>query len=83
MDVKFLFALIILFIVLCVIPLMAIGFIHKNSGMKNTLMKYTPIYVEGYIRRAVQLGVISELDMEYYKKELDPCAIIKCEKWYE
>ena len=37
--------------------------------MKNTLMKYTPIYVQGYIKRALELGFIKEKDIEHVKKK--------------
>ena len=49
--------------------------------MKNTLMKYTPIYVEGYIKRAVQLGVIKKRDYENVKKELNPYKEIRLGFW--
>ncbi len=66
-------AMLLLVVVIC---------IHKCSGMKNTLMKYTPIYIEGYIKRAIEMGVIDNLDIESAKKELNPYNEIKIGFWY-
>ena len=40
--------------------------------MKNTLMKGTIYYVQGYIKRANELGVIKDRDLEQVIKELNP-----------
>ena len=58
-----------------------ISIIHKSSGIKNTLMKYTPIYIEGYIKRAVELGIIEQDDIETAKKELNPYKEIEIGFW--
>lgn len=69
------------YVFLAIGSLIIIFFIHRCSGMKNTLMKYTPIYVEGYIKRAVQLGVIKKRDYENVKKELNPYKEIRLGFW--
>lgn len=75
--------LVLTFILLCIISLLAVIYIHENSGMANTLMKYTPILVEKYIKRAEQLGVIEKSDMKYYRQELDPRKSMVCDNWYK
>ena len=62
----------IFFSLIGIVCVIAIALIRKSSGMKNTLMKYTPIYVQGYIKRALELGFIKEKDIEHVKKELNP-----------
>lgn len=55
-----------------VVSIFAIIMIHKASSMKNTLMKGTIYYVQGYIKRANELGVIKDRDLEQVIKELNP-----------
>lgn len=55
-----------------VVSIFAIIMIHKASSMKNTLMKGTIYYVQGYIKRANELGVIKDRDLEQAIKELNP-----------
>ena len=62
----------IFFSLIGIVCVIAIALIRKSSGMKNTLMKSTPIYVQGYIKRALELGFIKEKDIEHVKKELNP-----------
>lgn len=69
-------------VIIDILALVVIAFIHISSGMKNTLMKYTPIYMDGYIKRAVQLGIIQVYDMKIVQAELDPYKSIDRESWY-
>lgn len=82
-DVDYVIALIILYIILSIFSLYAICFIHKASGMKNTLMKYTPIYIEGYVKRAVQLKIITEAEAKKVWEETNPNNAIHLGFWGE
>lgn len=57
--------------------------IYKSSSMKSTLMKYTPIYIEGYIKRAVSLGVIAENEVDSIKDSINPYQCIDLEGWFK
>lgn len=81
-ETKYLIITIIAYTIIAIVLCYVIVFIHKSSGMKNTLMKYTPIYVEGYIKRAIEMGVIDNIDVVSAKKELDPYRKIKIGFWY-
>lgn len=81
-DKRFLIGLGIFYALLALFSLVVVIFIHKSSGMKNTLMKYTPIYVEGYIKRAIEMGVIDNIDIVSAKEELNPYKEIKIGFWY-
>lgn len=63
---------ILVFIVLGVIGLISIFIIHKASCMKNAMMKYSEIYLQAYIQRAIELGVILENDLINAERELNP-----------
>lgn len=57
--------------------------IHRNSSAKHTLMKYTPIYVEGYIKRALELGYIGEDDVERLRESLNPNRSMDIDNWFD
>lgn len=82
LETKYLIIIVIIYVILAVVLFCIIIFIHKSSGMKNTLMKYTPIYVEGYIKRAIELGIIDNIDIVSAKEELNPYREIKIGFWY-
>ncbi len=67
-----LYCFIFLYFIMSVVSIFAIIMIHKASSMKNTLMKGTIYYVQGYIKRANELGVIKDRDLEQAIKELNP-----------
>lgn len=69
---KYLIMIVVLYCIITIILLCVIILIHKSSSMKCTIMRYTPIYIEVYIKRAVQLGIIEESNIEKAKKELNP-----------
>ena len=81
-DKNFLMGLEIFYTLLALFLLVVVICIHKSAGMKNTLMKYTPIYIEGYLKRAIEMGVIDNLDIDSAKKELNPYNEIKIGFWY-
>lgn len=81
-ETKYLIIIIIAYAIIAIILCCIIVFIHKSSGMKNTLMKYTPIYVEGYIKRAIEMGIIDNTDVVSAKEELNPYREIKIGFWY-
>lgn len=60
MSIKLWIVFIVIYVIMGIGSIVAIIFIHKSSGIKYSLMKYTPIYIEGYIKRAVQLGAIKK-----------------------
>lgn len=64
--------IIILYSILWLVALLICFFIHRVSCMKNNMMKSTEAFVELYIKRAVELGIIS--NEKYYDalQELDP-----------
>ncbi len=55
-----------------IMAIASIVFIHKVSGMKTTLMKGTVYYTQAYIKRANELGIIKDYDMQNAKNELNP-----------
>lgn len=57
--------------------------IYNSSSTKSTLMKYTPMYVEGYIKRAVTLGVITENEVDSIKYSINPYKCIDLEGWFK
>ena len=65
-----------------VLGIVIIRSIYKSSSMRNTLMKYTPLLVEGYIKRAVELGYISNDELENVKKSLNPFHSIDLTNWF-
>ncbi len=80
-ELKYVIIIIMFYAILAFCLFGIIIFIHKSSGMKNTLMKYTPIYIEGYIKRAIQMGVIKDTDIEVVKTELNPYKEIEIGFW--
>ena len=46
--------------------------IHKSSSTKNTMMDKTKIYVNAYLNRAIELGVIDEKMLKNAIDELNP-----------
>ena len=78
---KYLIIIIATYIILGAGLIEIIVAIHKSSGMKNTLMKYTPIYIEGYIKRAIEMGIIKNTDIEVVKEELNPYKEIEIGFW--
>lgn len=81
-TMKVMILVVMLYTILGISLFCIIIFIHKSSGMKNTLMKYTPIYVEGYIKRAIEMGAIDNIDIVTVKEELNPYREIKIGFWY-
>lgn len=80
-ELKYVIDITIFYIIVAICLIVIIIFIHKSSGIKNTLMKYTPIYIEGYIKRAIQMGIIKDIDIETVKKELNPYKEIEIGFW--
>lgn len=78
----FMITTLVIYIVLGILAILIILFIHKSSGMKHTLMKYTPIYVRGYIKRAVKLGIIDEYDMMIISEKVNPYKEIELGDWW-
>ena len=80
-ESRYLMIIIVTYVVLGAGLIAIIVAIHKSSGMKNTLMKYTPIYVEGYIKSAIEMEIIKDTDVELVKKELNPYKEIEIGFW--
>lgn len=78
---RYLMIIIVTYVILGIGLIAIIIAIHKSSGMKNTLMKYTPVYLEGYIKRAIEMGIIKDTDIELVKKELNPYKEIEIGFW--
>ena len=63
---------VVTYLFVAAISVAAIIIIHNASSMKNTLMFGTPYYVEGYIKRANELGIIKDKELSNAKRELNP-----------
>lgn len=50
--------------------------------MKNTLMKGTTYYVQGYIKRANELGIIKDKDLQKAIVELNPAREIIIDDYF-
>ena len=58
-----------LFAVLAIIMVITI---HRSSCAKRNLIEKSPIYIEAYIYRAVELGLLNSNQVEKAWKKLDP-----------
>lgn len=73
---------IIVYIAISALAVFTIIVIHKTSSMKNSLMRGTIYYTQGYIKRANELGLISDYDMGNALKELNPKKKFTVEEYY-
>lgn len=64
--------IVIMYIIVFALFILAVIFVHSVASMKNTLMKGTVYYVNGYLKRAVELGIIKNEDLDKAIKELNP-----------
>ena len=64
--------IVIMYIIVLALFILAVIFVHSVASMKNTLMKGTVYYVNGYLKRAVELGIIKNEDLDKAIKELNP-----------
>lgn len=64
--------ILLLYALISTFSIFAIIFIHKVASMKNTLMWGTVHYVQGYLKRANDLGIIEDKDLEKALAELNP-----------
>lgn len=65
-----------------IISILSIILIHCISGMKNTLMKGTIYYTQAYIKRANELGIINNNDLQNAINELNPLKEFKMDNYY-
>lgn len=63
---------VIIYLFIATMAVFSIRFIHKVSSLKNTLMKGTLYYTQAYIKRANELGVINDRDVQNAILELNP-----------
>lgn len=82
-DCLFLYFIVILYLLITTISIFVVVIIHKVASMKNTLMKGTIYYVQGYIKRANELGIIKNKDMQKAIDELDPKRDFSIENYYD
>lgn len=71
-DISLRILFISLLVMLGLVGIIAICIIHKTSCMNNAMMKNSEIYLRAYIRRAIELGVISPQDLSNIENELNP-----------
>lgn len=83
-KIRILFICIVLisYLLISVISIISIIFIHKISCMKNTLMKGTIYYTQAYIKRANELGVISDEDLKNAINELNPLKEFQVDNYF-
>lgn len=62
----------LIYLFVTIISILSIVFIHKTSSIKNTLMKGTIYYTQAYIKRANELGIISNDNIKKAINELNP-----------
>lgn len=67
-----LYSIIAVYIISAIFATMLIILIHNATTMKNSMMKSTVYYVQGYIKRANEIGVIKDEDLEKAIYELNP-----------
>ena len=72
-----------LYLLINIIAIFAIVSIHKVACMKNTMMNGTIYYMQGYIKRANQLGIIKDKDMEKAISELNPKKEFALENYFD
>lgn len=73
--------IIVYFVITIIIPFIII-IIHKVACMKNSLMDKTVYYVQGYIKRANELGIIRDEDMQIAINELNPKKELHVENYF-
>lgn len=71
-DISLRILFISLLVMLGLVGIIAICIIYKTSCMNNAMMKNSEIYLRAYIRRAIELGVISPQDLSNIENELNP-----------
>lgn len=78
----FLHTIIIVYLLISIASVIVIIIIHKVASMKNTLMKGTTYYVQGYIKRANELGIIKDKDLQKAIVELNPTREIIIDDYF-
>lgn len=81
-SVKCFYSLKVVYIIAGIGAMIIIYGIYRNSSVKNTIMKATPILVEGYIKRAIQLGYINQEEVKNIKEYLNPYKTMHIDRWY-
>lgn len=61
-----------LYLLITILSIIVMIIINKVSSMKNTLMDKNNYYVKGYIKRANELGIIKDEDLEKAIFEMNP-----------
>ena len=64
--------IILMYVIFNITSIGLIFLIHKSSSTKNTMMDKTKIYVNAYLNRAIELGVIDEKMLKNAIDELNP-----------
>lgn len=62
----------IVYSIFAIVAIIMVFAIHRSSCIKINLIEKSPIYIEAYIYRAVQFGLINSNQVEKVWKELDP-----------
>lgn len=75
--------IVILYLLITIMSMLAIVCIHKVASMKNTMMNGTVYYMQGYIKRANQLGIIKDKEMEKALSELNPKKKFVVENYFD
>lgn len=74
--------IILLYIFIIILALAIIITIYKSSNIKNTLMKYTVYYTNGYINRAHELGLITDQQLANAIYELNPLREMEIKNFF-
>lgn len=81
-NCTFLHFVFLLYFCIMVFTIFLIYFVHKSSSIKYTMMAGTLTYVQGYITRANELGIIKDEDLNDAINELNPLRDFVVRNYY-
>lgn len=79
----FFHCIVIAYLFISIVCIIVVIIIHKVASMGSSLMKGTIYYVQGYIKRARELGIIKEKDLQKAIAELNPKRDLIVEDYYK
>ncbi|MDO5558807.1 MAG: hypothetical protein Q4F95_04340 [Oscillospiraceae bacterium] len=68
--------LVIVYSIILITAILLCVFIHNSSSLKKTMMVSENLYVELYVKRAIEMGLISEENFVDVMRELNPAREI-------
>lgn len=62
----------VVYAVFAVLAIVMVNLIHRSSCIKLNMMEKSSIYIEAYIYKAAELGLINQNQINKVKQKLDP-----------